>query len=101
MTLTPFEVGMMKSAESARKWTEAEVKAVDEAIAKCCYFQPEFTADDIWARLPKDFYVTKGLASRLNAAAHRGLIETTDRTQRSKRDNSHGHGQRLTIWRTL
>ena len=101
MTPTPFERGMEGSAKAALKWTPEQMTMVDEAIKKCHYFQPEFTADDIWFRLPKDFPVTKGLAARLNYAANRGLIMATDRTRKSTRDNEHGHGQRLTIWRSL
>ena len=52
---------MDASAAAARRWTDLEVAQVDEAIRKCAYFQPYFTADDIWERLPKDFPVTKGL----------------------------------------
>ena len=99
--LTPFERGMEGSARAARRWTEAEMAQVDEAIRKCHYFLPEFTADDIWFRLPKGFPVTKGLAARLNKAANAGLIEATDRTRKSTRTDEHGHGQRLTVWRSL
>jgi hypothetical protein len=35
------------------------------------------------------------------AAANRGLIMATDRTRKSARTDDHGHGQRLTIWRSL
>ena len=98
---SPFERGMDASAQAARRWTDLEVAQVDEAIRKCAYFQPYFTADDIWERLPKHFPVTKGLGSRLNKAANAGLIEATDRTCKSRRINEHGHGQRLTIWRSI
>lgn len=98
---TPFDRGMAASAASARRWTDEQVLQVDAAIIACRKFQAEFTADDIWARLPKDFPVTKGLAARLNAAANRGLIVATDRTRKSTRTDTHGHGQRLTIWRSL
>lgn len=98
---TPFERGMAESAKAARKWTDVEMTAVDEAIRSCAQFQPEFTADDIWTRLPQGFPVTKGLAARLNKAANAGLILATDRTRKSTRTDSHGHGQRLTVWRSL
>lgn len=98
---TPFEKGMLGSQASARKWTPEQVKQVDDAILACRKFQAEFTADDIWARLPQDFPVTKGLASRLNSFAKRGLIMASDRTKKSTRTNDHGHGQRLTIWWSL
>jgi hypothetical protein len=98
---TPFEKGMAASAKAAAKWTPDQVRQVDDAIAACRKFQPEFSADDIWSRLPKGFPVTKGLAARLNAAANRGLIMATDRTRKSARTDDHGHGQRLTIWRSL
>lgn len=99
---TPFEVGMAASSKAARyRWSPAEIAAVDRAIELCAHFQPEFTADDVWKRLPKDFPVTKGLASRLNVAANRGLIVATDRTRKAGRGGDHDHGQRLTIWRSL
>lgn len=98
---TPFEKGMAMSALSARKWTDEQVKQVDQAILDCRKFLAEFTADDIWARLPKDFPVTKGLAARLNSASKRGLIMASDRTRKSTRTDEHGHGQRLTVWWSL
>jgi hypothetical protein len=96
-----FEAGMEASQRSAdARWTPAEQELVDRAIAECAYFLPEFTADDVWNRLPAGFPVTKGLAARLNVASRRGLIEATDRTRKSSRGGAHDHGQRLTIWRT-
>lgn len=98
---TPFERGMIESAKAARKWTDHETDQVDWAIQDCAYFTPEFTADDIWKRLPDDFPVTKGLAARLNKAANAGMIRATDRTRKSTRTGEHGHGQRLTVWESL
>jgi len=98
---TPFERGMAGSEKAARKWTDDQVQQVDQAIRDCAKFCPEFTTDDVWARLPKEFPVTKGIGSRLNSFARKGLIRATDRTRISKRDNKHGHGQRLTIWQSL
>jgi hypothetical protein len=101
-TPSGFQKGMTESARSAEaKWTPDQIAQVDRAIELCHHFQPEFTADDIWARLPKDFPVTKGLASRLNVAARKGLIQATDRTRKASRGGDHDHGQRLTIWRSL
>jgi hypothetical protein len=96
-----YRKGMQESAKAAGKWTADEVAQVDRAIELCAKFCPEFTSDQIWGRLPSDFPVTKGLASRLNAAARRGLIEATDRTRKASRGGDHDHGQRLTIWRSL
>jgi len=98
---TPFEKGMEESAKAARKWSDAEVLAVDQAIEACIHMLPEWTADDIWTRLPKDFPVTKGLASRLNHFAKAGKILATDRTRKSTRGGDHCHGQRLTVWNSL
>jgi len=98
---TPTERGLARSAEAARKWTDAEIRQLHQAIELCIKFQPEFTADDIWTRLPADFPVTKGLASQLSKFAREGRIEATDRTRKSTRGGDHCHGQRLTIWRTL
>jgi hypothetical protein len=93
--------GLDASSRAAGRWTALEVAAVDEAIRKCAHFHPEFTSDDIWRRLPKEFPVTKGLAARLNAASRAGIIEATDRVRKSARGGAHDHGQRLTVWRSL
>jgi len=93
--------GLEESARSAGRWTREEALLVDKAIRVCAYFLPEFTSDDVWERLPKDFPVTKGLASRLTAASRAGVIEATDRVRKSARGGPHDHGQRLTIWRSL
>ena len=98
---TPFDKGMRRSAESARKWSDAEVQAVDRAIEVCIRLLPEWTADDIWTRLPADFPVTKGLGSRLKLFTTAGKIMPTDRTRKSTRGGDHCHGQRLTVWISL
>jgi len=98
---TPRAKALDGSKAAGRKWSPDEVAAVDKAIRECRHFMPEFTADDIWKRLPKDFPVTKGLAARLAAAANDGLIQATDRTRKSTRGGDHDHGQRLLIWRSL
>lgn len=98
---TPFKTGMRRSADAGMKWTDAQIRAVDDAITRCIRMLPEFTADEIWHRLPADFPVTKGLASRLNLFANQGKIKASDRTQRSTRGGTHCHGQRLTIWISL
>lgn len=98
---TPFERGMKGSAKAAKKWSLEQVEAVDNAILGCIRMLSEFTADDVWSRLPAGFLVTKGLGSRLNSFSKRGMILATDRTRKSVRTDEHGHGQRLTIWRSL
>jgi hypothetical protein len=98
---SPTAIGLARSADSARKWTDDEVRHVHNAIEACIRFLPEFTADDIWSRLPDTFPVTKGLASQLSLFARQGRIEATDRTRKSTRGGEHCHGQRLTIWRSL
>lgn len=100
-TLTPFERGMEGSAKAAQKWTPEQKALVADAIRGCAYLLPEFTADDVWDRLPAGFPVTKGLGAALNAAARLNLIRATDRTRKSTRTDEHGHGQRLTIWRSI
>lgn len=106
----PFARGMEGSARAAAKWTDEELTQVDDAIANVVnkllaasseWDEPPgtFTADDIWRELGDGFLVTKGLAGRLNAARNRGMIVNTGRTIISGRDDEHGHGQRLTVWR--
>jgi hypothetical protein len=92
---------MEGSAKAAKKWSPEQVEAVDNAILGCIRMLSEFTADDVWSRLPAGFLVTKGLGSRLNSFSKRGMILATDRTRKSVRTDEHGHGQRLTIWRSL
>ena len=99
---TPFEVGIEKSQQAAdAKWTPEQIAQVDRAIELCAHFQPTFTADDVWRRLPSDFPVTKGMAARLIAATRKGICENTGQTTTSNRGGSHDHGQRLTVWRSL
>lgn len=93
--------GLDASATAAGRWTHDETQLVDKAIRACAHFLPEFTADDVWDRLPAGFPVTKGLASRLNAASRAGIIQATDRVRKASRGGTHDHGQRLTIWRSL
>jgi hypothetical protein len=98
---TQLSAGLEASERSAGSWSPAEVLLVDKAIRACAYFLPEFTADDVWKRLPDGFPVTKGLAARLSSASRAGVIEATDRVRKSARGGAHDHGQRLTIWRSL
>ncbi len=101
---TGFDRGMEGSARAAAKWTDDEVKAVDDAILAVARRKDEakgwgdFTADDIWTELGDGFLVTKGLSGRLVAAANRGVIYNTDRTVLSTREGEHGHSQKLTVW---
>jgi hypothetical protein len=97
---TPFERGMHGSALAGYKWTVLEKARIDEAIVRCARELEEFTADDVWERAPS-VPVTKGLAGRLNAANHRGLIESTGRVAFAARGGEHDHRQRLAVWRSL
>lgn len=97
-----FLKGMEESHKAAvHKWTPEQIAQVDQAITLCASSGDDFTADDVWSRLPVGFPVTKGLASRLNVAARQKRIIATDRTRKSRRGGDHDHGQRLTIWRPL
>lgn len=96
---TGFEAGIQASQHAAdSKWTPEQIAQVDRAITLCAYFQPEFTSDDVWKRLPTDFPVTKGMAARLIAAQRRGVIYNTGRVTTANRGGQHDHGQRLTVW---
>jgi hypothetical protein len=100
--LTPFERGMELSQLAANnKWTTAQASEVYNAIVKTARMLPEFTADDIWSRLPATFPKTKGLASILKSAANDGICEPTDRVRKTSRGGDSDHGQRLTVWRSL
>lgn len=95
-----FEAGMEASEESARRWTDDEAADVDEAIERAARELELFTADDVWKRLPEDFPVTKGLAARLLVAVRGDLIEASGSVVASQRKGEHGHGQKLTLWRS-
>ena len=98
LDLDAYARGMEGSQLSAGKWTPEEVAKVDDAIARAAAELPEFTADDVWARCP-GVRVTKGLASRLNVARRRGVIESTGRVTFAHRGGQHDHRQRLAVWR--
>ncbi len=94
-----LQVGMALSQEAAsRKWTPTEQDQVDAAIRHVARMLPEFTCDDVWARLGRSFPVNKGMAARLNAAARAGTIRNTGRLTVADRGGTHDHAQRLTIW---
>lgn len=97
---TPDLRALEGTIRAAQKWSDEQIRAVDEAIELCVKFCPTFTADDIWARLPRTFPVTKGLAGRLKAAAGRGICHATNETRKSTRGGEHDHGQRLVVWRS-
>lgn len=97
----PFRRGIEISDRVAeRKWTDRERAQVDGAIERVAKARELFTADAVWALLGPDFPVTKGIAACLMAARRTGLIEPTDKVVFSARDGVHGHGQRLTVWRS-
>lgn len=96
-----FAAGMAGSAAAAGRWDEWQLSAVDRAIIRAAASLGRFTADDVWAELPADFPVTKGLGARLVAAANRGVIVRTVDTVTSRRDGRHGHGQRLAVWQRV
>lgn len=98
---TPFAAGMAGSNAAGAKWSDDERDAVDRAIRRAAASCRTFTADDVWAELPRDFPVTKGLAGRLVAAANAGAIRRTGDTVVSERTGAHGHGQRLGVWRRV
>jgi hypothetical protein len=97
---TPFERGMEGSTFAGYKWSVLERDRIDAAILRCAHELREFTADAVWERAPS-VPVTKGLAGRLNAAVHSGLIESTGRVAFAARGGEHDHRQRLAVWRSL
>jgi hypothetical protein len=97
-----FDEGIRISESVAtHAWTPHEKALVDRAIELVARRQRQLTADDLWRELGPNFIVTKGLAGRLMAAKHRGLIEPTGDVTFSQRVGEHGHGQRLAVWRSL
>ena len=99
---TNFVAGLYGSRVSANhKWTDREKIDVDLAIKRAAHLMPEFTTDDIWRILGPLFPVSKGMASRLNLAVNRGIIQNTGRISYADRGGDHDHAQRLTIWASL
>lgn len=98
---TPFDRGMAGSTRAARRWTDDEQRAVDDAIRAVARRTETFTSDEVWRELGDGFPVTKGLASRLTAAKNRGVIASTGETRIAARGGEHDHGQRLALWRSL
>ena len=97
-----FLLGLYGSSVSANhKWTDREKWYVDAAISKAARMMPEFTTDDVWRILGPLFPVSKGMASRLNLAVNRGIIENTGRISYADRGGAHDHAQRLTIWASI
>lgn len=88
---------MRASEAAAGAWTLEQRSAVDLAIVSLARSREPFTADDVWSRCP-EVPVTKGLASRLNAWARRGVIRTTGETRHAKRGGVHDHAQTLNVW---
>lgn len=96
-----FAAGVEGSERAARRWTDSEKAEVDAAIAQTAQDAAEFTTDDVWRTLGDAFPVTKGMTSRLVAAARGGIIRNTGRIVRSTRGGAHDHAQRLTVWASL
>lgn len=94
-----FQLGISRSADSAKKWSAEQIELVDYTIVLVARRLDEFTADDVWRQLPEGFPVTKGMAARLISAERKGRIFNTGRLERSQRGGEHDHGQRLTVWR--
>lgn len=82
------------------KWTGLERMIVDRAIGAVARRLRVFTTDDLWEELGESVPVTKGLAGRLTAAKNAGIIAPTGTVVFSQRKGSHGHGQRLSLWRS-
>lgn len=96
---TPEQLRDEGIARAAARWTSEELAAVDKAIRDVAAEGEPFTTDDVWRKLGPGFPVTKGIAGRLLAAVGAGVIVNTGLTDRSTRQDAHGHGQRLTVWR--
>lgn len=100
-TSTAIERGEQGTARAARRWTLAEAARVEQAIADVARRTDgdDFTTADVWAELGPDFPITKGIASKMTAAARAGIIRNTGRvTFNDHPRHSHAHGQRLAVW---
>jgi hypothetical protein len=112
-----FEVGEAASDAAAdSKWDDDERDAILSTVAWVASQRKSFTTDPVWHLLweyrpqPCDcakpceeahFRVTKGMTGMMQRAAGFGIVEATREATKSQRENCHGHGQRLTIWRSL
>jgi hypothetical protein len=98
----PFARGIDASEMVAEtRWTMFERWQVDRAIEKVASMRERFTTDAVWHVLGPDFPVTKGMTGRLMAAKGQGMIVPTGEVVFSQRTGEHGHGQRLSVWRSL
>lgn len=94
-----FEAGMESSeASAASAWSPADRALVDAAIRALAQNGTPFTSEDVWKAVPA-VPVTKGLSSRLNAAARAGVIVNTGELRTASRGGEHDHAQRLTVWK--
>lgn len=97
---TGFARGMADSQLSAdAHWTALDRLALVRAIENLAALGEDFTTDDVWAAMPPDFPVSKGIGAVINSQVRRGILRNTGRTRLSTREGEHGKGQRLTIWR--
>lgn len=103
---TAAERGLEGSSRAARRWTDEESAQVDAAIVAVAAAARAagryFTTADVWVHLGPGFPVTKGIASKMTAAARDGIIANTGRHAfNDDPDRTHAHGQRLALWRPL
>lgn len=99
---TAIERGEEGTARAARRWSAEEAAQVERAIEDVARRTggADFTTADVWDELGDGFPVTKGIASKMTAAARAGLIVNTGRhTFNDHPHHDHAHGQRLTVWR--
>lgn len=96
-----YGVALEESGWASNKWTALEKEMVREAIRRCAWEYIRFTTDQVWAELPKDFLVTKGMTAMLNALARLEVIENTGIKTFARRGGIHDHAQTLNIWRSL
>jgi hypothetical protein len=98
---TAAERGEEGTARAARRWTPEEAARVERAIEDVARrTEGTFTTADVWAELGEGFPVTKGIASKMTAAARAGIIVNTGKTVFLDHPrHAHAHGQRLALWR--
>lgn len=83
-------------ANADERW-KAEALAAVRHLARML---PEFTTDDVWARLGDSYpHEPRALGAVMKTAAAAGLIEPTDRIRTSHRPECHARPVR--VWRSI
>ena len=90
-----------QGAEAARQAEERRYE-LDFAIAQAAVKREYLTSDDVWAVLAEleivELHHPNAMGGAILRAARCGILEPTDRSQRSRRIGA--HKRKLSVWRS-